>query len=180
MKMMTMVLCLVLALSLVGCGGKLAENTNVTVPSKSEQEIERENEAEKALEAELKNEESAENIEVDEVSLVNIIDLTEVNQLSTDSALEEFYKDADYTYYFPSIKSEYIECQFSNGDTMKFLEAFDSKKVAISDLDAYGIQYWIVDKNGNYINSRDKETNETEPQELCDGVPLAPEGFTKP
>jgi len=55
-KLIAMVLCLVLALSLIGCSGKLVENTNVAVPSKSEQEIERENEAEKALE-ELENKE---------------------------------------------------------------------------------------------------------------------------
>ena len=53
-KMIAMVLCLVLALSLVGCGGKLAEKTNITIPPKSEQEIELENEVEKAFEEELK------------------------------------------------------------------------------------------------------------------------------
>lgn len=165
-KIIAMVLCLVLVFSLAGCGTKEAENYSpvaggANMPNNSE-----------VIDTE-KTQET-------DIVLVNIVDLTEVNQLSTDSALEEFFKDADYTYYFPSIKSEYIECQFSNGDTVKFVEALESKKVAISDLDAYGIQYWLVDKNGNYINSLDKETNETEPQEMCDGVPLAPEGFSKP
>ena len=53
-KIIAMVMCLVLALSLVGCGGKIAENTNSTTPPKSEQELKMENEAEKALEEELK------------------------------------------------------------------------------------------------------------------------------
>ena len=56
-KMIAMVLCLVLVLSMVGCGTKFAEKTNTTTPPKTEQEIELENEAEKALEAELKKEE---------------------------------------------------------------------------------------------------------------------------
>ena len=56
-KIIAMVLCLVLALSMVGCGTKIAEKTNTATPPKTEHEIELENEAEKALEAELKKEE---------------------------------------------------------------------------------------------------------------------------
>lgn len=64
-------------------------------------------------------------------------------QLGTAEALEEFYSDSDYTYYFPSIKSEYIECQFSDGSRMMIVEALESGKAVVSDLDTYGIQYWI-------------------------------------
>lgn len=90
-----------------------------------------------------------------EETVAAIIDLTEENHLSTADALEEFYKDSDYTYYFPSIKSEYIECQFSNGDTMPIKQALDDGKVTVSDLDTYGIFYWKVDKEGKYIKSVD-------------------------
>lgn len=89
------------------------------------------------------------------LELINIEDLTVTNQLSTDTALEEFYKDDQYTYYFPSIKSEYIICEFSNGDKMLFKQALLNGVVKVTDLDNYGIQYWLVDKDGNYINSLD-------------------------
>ena len=58
-KVMTMALCLGLALSFVGCGGKLAEKSDHITPPESKQEIESENEAEKALEAEMKDNESS-------------------------------------------------------------------------------------------------------------------------
>ena len=95
-------------------------------------------------------------IEESSSKLVNIEDLTITNQLSTASALEEFYKDDKNTYYFPSIQSEYIICEFSNGDKIPIKQALNDEVVYISDLDTYGIQYWLVDKNGNYINSIDR------------------------
>lgn len=92
----------------------------------------------------------------DDVKLVGIVDLTEVNNITTDTALEEFYSDSDYTYYFPTIRSKYIECQFSDGSKMTITESLSKGKVSISDLDTYGVMYWIVDKDGNYINSLDR------------------------
>ena len=92
----------------------------------------------------------------DDVKLVSIVDLTVVNNIPTDTALEEFYSDSDYTYYFPTIRSKYIECQFSDGSKMTITESLSKGKVSISDLDTYGVMYWIVDKDGNYINSLDR------------------------
>lgn len=165
-KNITIVFCFIFMLLLTSCGIKGLENyslasNNIIITNNTE-------------ETDLDNNQNT------DIELINIIDLTEVNQLSTDTALEEFFIDEDYTYYFPSIKSEFIICQFSNGDTMKFIDALERKKASISDLDTYGIQYWLVDKNGIYINSLDKDANKTELQEMCDGVPLAPEGFSKP
>lgn len=57
-KISTVMLCLLLVLSMAGCGGKFVEKTNTTTPPKSEQEIEQENEVEKALEAELNKDET--------------------------------------------------------------------------------------------------------------------------
>jgi len=154
-KIIAMVLCLVLALSMVGCGAKTTGNGvlvagGADMPNNSE-----------VIDTEKTQDAITENDADTDIKLVNIVDLTEVNQLSTDSALEEFFKDADYTYYFPSIKSEYIECQFSNGDRVKFVEAFNSGKVTISDLDTYDIFYWKVDKNGIYIKSSNKQKSGT-------------------
>lgn len=150
-KIITMVLCLGLALSTVGCGsGDKSKPVACGADMPIVHEVVNTEKPQVALN------ESETNIE-----LVNIVDLTVVNQLSTDSALEEFCKDNDYTYYFPSIKSEYIECQFTNGGKMTIVEALNSGKVTISDLDTYDIFYWKVDKNGNYIKSSDKQKPET-------------------
>lgn len=148
-KIITMVLFLVLVLLLVGCGTKTTEKGSTVASG-----VDMLNNSE-VIDTEKKQEATSENDTGIDIQLVNIVDLTEVNQLSTDSALEEFFKDADYTYYFPSIKSEYIECQFSNGEKMAVIEALKSGKVSIPDLNMYDIFYWKVDKEGNYIKSTD-------------------------
>lgn len=83
-KISTVMLCLVLVLSMAGCDGRFVEKTNTAAPAKSEQEIEQENETEKALEAELINDEAAENIETDTEQLkvveVCVQYLSEMNQ----------------------------------------------------------------------------------------------------
>ncbi len=151
-KIKTVMLFIILGLLLVGCGTKMAGN-DASIADSSNVPNEEMNDASIADSSNVPNEEMDSDSAME---LVNIVDLTIVNHLGTDEELEEFYKDSDYTYYFPSIKSEYIECQFSNGDKMNIVEALNSKKVVISDLDIYNIQYWIVDKDGNYINSREK------------------------
>jgi len=147
-KTLVAVFCFIIVISFVGCGIK-SENSDTDLSSSSISE---------------------------KIKLTEIVDLTILNHLSTDQALEEFYKDKEYTYYFPSIKSQYIECQFSNGDKMPIVEALNSGKVIVSDLDKFAILYWKVDKDGNYT----KNIQETTTQEICDGVPLAPEEFMKP
>lgn len=182
-KMIALFLCLVLALFMVGCGSVPTPGSDdKSEPVAGGADMPIVNEVVNAEQPQVALHKSERNIE-----LVNIVDLTVVNQLSTDDALEEFYKDNDYTYYFPSIKSEYVECQFTNGDKMTILEALNSGKVNMSDLDTYGIFYWKVDKDGNYIKSNDNQKSEVveqssieQTQDMCDGVLLAPEGFIMP
>lgn len=91
--------------------------------------------------------ETPENIaapEATDITLVSVIDLTEANQTDVAVELEEFYQRSDYTYYFPYVKSEYVECLFSDGQTLKISKALKSGKVTVSDLDAYGISYLSV------------------------------------
>lgn len=152
-KMIAIVLCLALALSMVGCRSvPIPGSGDTTKPVTGGADMPIVNDVVNIEQPQVALNESKTNIE-----LVNIVDLTVVNQLSTDCALEKFCKDNDYTYYFPTIKSEYIECQFTNGDKMTIVEALNNGKVTISDLDTYGIFYWKVDKNGNYIKSSDKQ-----------------------
>ena len=147
-KNIAMMLCPVLVLLLVGCGVKIAGNDPTAAGGADLSTNSEVVSTEKIQAAAAEND--------TEIQLVSIVDLTRVNQLDTCPALELFYEDSGFQYYFPSIKSEYIECQFSNGDTMKITEALKNGTVSVSDLDAYDIQYWMVNKAGNYINSLDK------------------------
>ena len=72
------------------------------------------------------------------------------------NAWEEFYKEGDYTYAFSSIRSEYIECVFSDGSVMKIRDALEKGLVSVSDLKTYDIMYWIIDSDRNYISSMDE------------------------
>ena len=78
-KIIAMVLCLVITLSLAGCSGKSVEKTNTTTPPKSEKEIELENEAEKALEAELNKDRTCTDSEKNEISYNEVSGLFSVN-----------------------------------------------------------------------------------------------------
>lgn len=60
-KVIAIMLDLVLVLSLLGCGNKIAEKEYIATPPKSEQEIELEKEVEKASGEQLKNEKSTQN-----------------------------------------------------------------------------------------------------------------------
>lgn len=78
-KISTVMLCLLLVLSMAGCGGKFVEKTNTTTPPKSEQEIEQENEVEKALEAELNKDKTCTDSEKNEISYNEVSGLFAVN-----------------------------------------------------------------------------------------------------
>lgn len=93
-------------------------------------------------------------LSIEEPYLIEIVDLTEKDGISTDSALEEFYKDENYTYYFPSIKSQYIECTLSDGTKLTIIKALEKGIASLSDLDSNGIKYYIQDKNGNIIEKK--------------------------
>mgnify|MGYP004453278877 CR=1 FL=1 len=88
-----------------------------------------------------------------EVRLVEIADLSEKNGIPTDQALEKFYEDGERSYYFPSIRSRYIECRFSDGSTMPFTEALESGRAVLSDLNTYGIRYYVRDADGNFLEA---------------------------
>ena len=71
-----------------------------------------------------------------------IIDLTENGEIGTDAALECFFSDGSYSYYFPSIKSQYITVYYKDGTEQNVKDALTEGKIKISDLDLFGIFYY--------------------------------------
>ena len=71
-----------------------------------------------------------------------IIDLTENGEIGTDAALECFFSDGSYSYYFPSIKSQYITVYYKDGTEQNVKDALTEGKIKISDLDLFGISYY--------------------------------------
>ena len=78
--------------------------------------------------------------------IVDIIDLTQEEGISTDAALELFYEDEAYEYYFPSIKSEYIIVGYNNSGTENVVDALQNERVTLENLNYFGIEYIKVPK----------------------------------
>lgn len=87
--------------------------------------------------------------------LTAIVDRTADGDIATADALEPFWEEGGCTYSFPSIKSEYVECIFSDGSVMKFTDALRAGRVAVPDLAAYGILYWVEDESGRITSGFD-------------------------
>ena len=74
--------------------------------------------------------------------VVDIVDRTQTEDLFTADALEGFWRDEEYIYYFPSIKSHYIIVCYSDGTRLPLREAMGRGDVTVADLDRFGIGYY--------------------------------------
>ncbi|MBQ8682958.1 MAG: hypothetical protein IJ518_00395 [Clostridia bacterium] len=74
--------------------------------------------------------------------VVMLEDKAEINNLPTASALELFYEDGMYEYYFPSIRSQYVVAHLRNGKEIPVADALREGLITIYDLDAWGIAYY--------------------------------------
>lgn len=82
-----------------------------------------------------------------EKTVVNIIDKTVNSDLMTADALEGFYNDDMYNYYFSSIRGKYVIVEYSDGSTETVAYALAENRITIADLDAYGIGYYKEPRN---------------------------------
>lgn len=76
------------------------------------------------------------------IYVTDIIDRTETEHLLTADALEGFWSDEEYHYYFSSIKSHYIIVHYSDGTQEPVREAMGAGRVTLGDLDRFGIGYY--------------------------------------
>ena len=81
--------------------------------------------------------------------ITDIFDRTVYEGLATADALEVFYTDGEYDYYFTSIKSQYIDVYYSDGTIENIKDAIVAGRVALVDLDAFDIEYYKMSANKN-------------------------------
>ena len=74
--------------------------------------------------------------------VVDIVDATKNSDIDTPDAVEPFYSDGEYTYFFSSIKSQYITVYYSNSESENIVDALDSGRIDISELDRFNISYY--------------------------------------
>ena len=79
--------------------------------------------------------------------IINIVDKTKNSDICTNDALQGFYEDDIYHYYFSSMKSQYVIVEYSDGSTETVEEAINEGCITIDDLDYYGIGYYREPKN---------------------------------
>ncbi len=76
-----------------------------------------------------------------------IIDHSVDDGVSYDTALELFYTDDRYNYYFSNIISQYIIVEFDDGTKNNVKDALIAGEITISDLDKFEIQYSKTEKS---------------------------------
>ncbi len=83
--------------------------------------------------------------------IVNIIDKTKnMNDFACAEAIEEFYEDDTYRYYWSCIKNDYMVVIYENGQEELISVALKHKVITINDLDIYDIDYIKQEKNNHY------------------------------
>lgn len=84
-------------------------------------------------------------VDIDDV--VEIVDTTkDIKDFVCAEALEEFYSDDNYSYYWSCIKDKYMIVRYESGFEETISSALKNGTIDISDLDRYGISY-IKDDN---------------------------------
>lgn len=77
-----------------------------------------------------------------EISNYQIIDKTkETTNYLCAEALESFYKDKRYTYYWNCMKDKYVVVRYEDGTEEKVSDALVRNKITIDDLDRFNISY---------------------------------------
>lgn len=81
--------------------------------------------------------------------IVKITDRTVIESLECADALEKFYEDSEYEYYFNCIKSEYIIVEYENGYKENVKSALESGNATLEDLKRFNISYFKEKKQLN-------------------------------
>ena len=73
--------------------------------------------------------------------IYNIVDRTGLQDIPTDAALECFYTDETFEYFFSSIKSEYVMVYYTDGTSENVKAALQAGHITIADLKKFDIWY---------------------------------------
>ena len=93
-------------------------------------------------------------------TIESIVDKTKNSDIATAEALEKFYENAIYDYYFSSIKSEYIIVTFKDGTKTTVTDALEKGQISLSDLDYFNIDEGM--KSGTPISDAELDAFLTE------------------
>jgi len=105
------------------------------------------------------------------IVLTRITDHARNNNLPVDDSFEKFYEDEKYIYSFNTVRSQYVECKFSDGSKMNVKDALESGLVTIDDLDRFAIKYVAETKNPETkIPVTEDPPEEPEPSRTPSGV----------
>ena len=91
-----------------------------------------------------------------------IVDKTIEEGLSTAEALELFYKDDNYEYYFPSIKSDYVVVMDQDNNEINIKDALNNKMIKINDLEKANIKFYKEDSKTTNIKFKFQNKNKKE------------------
>lgn len=73
--------------------------------------------------------------------IIEIIDKTVLEDISTAQALQHFFTDDKFKYFYPTIQSEYVVVVFEDGSEITVEEALKKGIITIDDLDYWKINY---------------------------------------
>lgn len=89
-----------------------------------------------------KNKFTCAEVKIEVGRVVNIKDTTrEIKDFACAEALESFYEDEKYIYYWECIKDEYMLVEYESGYEEEISKALKYKVITIGDLDNYNINY---------------------------------------
>ena len=72
---------------------------------------------------------------------LKIIDKTKEENITCNTALEQFYEDKEYIYYFPCEKSKYVIVIYSNGYQETVKSSLEYGDITIEDLEKNNIEF---------------------------------------
>ena len=91
-----------------------------------------------------------------------LVDKTkEIKDFACAEALEQFYEDENYTYYWNCIKNKYMIVKYKDGSNELISEALKSSHIDIQVLDKFNIKYIKMEKEDEVA---DIKLNVVEPQ----------------
>ncbi len=80
---------------------------------------------------------------------LKIIDKTKEENIACNTALEQFYEDKEYIYYFPCEKSKYVIVIYSNGYQETVKSSLEYGDITIEDLERNNIEFIKQKKDMN-------------------------------
>ncbi len=112
----------------------------------------------------------------------------EIKNFTCNEALEEIYRNEDYSYNLTCEKGSYVVVKYENGTEETIKEALDNNNIEIKDLDTYNIEYvkvplktTIIDSDNNIIETpttpdtgNQTPTAPTTPSGSTEGTPTSP------